>query len=142
MKGSGELRGVRAAAFAAAFALAGVVFVLYPAIRPFSSEVGMDGARAFASSSWIVAHSLGILGFVFVALGALGLHARLRETPAAGRTADVRGLLLAGARACRSTDRARIAGPGGELTGRPEWTALRFARRRRRRLALPGSRGL
>ena len=72
--------------FAAAFALSGLFFLLYPTIRPFSSEVGIDGARAFASSSWIVAHTLGILAFILLGLGALGLHQRLRETTAAGRS--------------------------------------------------------
>ncbi len=71
--------------FAAAFTLSGVFFLLYPAIRPFSSEVGMDGARAFASSSWIAAHTLGILGFVLLALGALGLHERLRDSAVTDR---------------------------------------------------------
>jgi hypothetical protein len=79
--------------FAAAFALSGLFFLLYPAIRPFSSEVGLDGARAFASSSWIVAHSLGILGFVLLGLGALGLHERLRATVVGDRT--LKALVLA-----------------------------------------------
>ena len=71
--------------FAACFALSGLFFVLYPAIRPFSSEVGLDGAQAFASSKWILAHSLGILGFVLLGLGTLGLYLRLEGTPPAKR---------------------------------------------------------
>ncbi len=61
-----------------AFGVAGIFFVLYPAIRPFSNEVDLDGARAFGSSSWVVAHTLGILGFVLLALGALEMYLRLR----------------------------------------------------------------
>lgn len=75
----------RVSLFASSFALSGVFFVLYPAIRPFSSEVGLDGAQAFASSRWIVAHSLGILGFILLGLGALGLYLRLGDSPVAGR---------------------------------------------------------
>ena len=97
MKRSFEVPAARSTAFAAAFALAGLLFVLYPAIRPFSSEVGMDGARAFASSSWVVAHSLGIAAFVLVALGALGLHLRLRETAGAGRTSVAVSMIWIGA---------------------------------------------
>jgi hypothetical protein len=82
--------------FAAAFTLSGLFFVLYPAVRPFSSEVGMDGARAFASSSWIVAHTLGILGFVLLGAGALGLHQRLRETAVAARSSKALVLLWVG----------------------------------------------
>ncbi len=74
----------RAGSFVACFALSGLFFVLYPAIRPFSSEVGLDGAQAFASSRWIVAHSLGILGFVLFGLGALGLYLRLSDSVVAG----------------------------------------------------------
>lgn len=71
--------------FASSLALSGLFFLLYPAIRPFSSEVGIDGAEAFASPKWILAHSLGILGFVLLALGTLGLYLRLEGTPQAKR---------------------------------------------------------
>jgi hypothetical protein len=83
--------------FASALGLSGLFFVLYPAIRPFSSEKGLDGARAFASSSWIVAHSLGILGFVLLALGSFGLYERLRATEAGPRTFKATLLLWLGA---------------------------------------------
>ncbi len=61
-----------------AFGLSGIFFVLYPVLRPFSSEVGLDGARAFGSSSWVAAHTFGILGFILLALGGLGIYLRLR----------------------------------------------------------------
>lgn len=51
---------------ALALAVAGVLFVLYPAIRPYSDETSLQGAAAFASSAWIVAHVLAMLGFVLV----------------------------------------------------------------------------
>jgi hypothetical protein len=66
--------------FAMALTLSGLCFLLYPVIRPFSSEVGAAGARAFASSSWVIAHSLGIIGFILLTLGLLGVYLRLQET--------------------------------------------------------------
>jgi hypothetical protein len=69
---------------ALALAVAGVLFVLYPAIRPYSDETSLQGAAAFASSAWIVAHVLAMLGFVLVALGLLALYRTLRDTPAEG----------------------------------------------------------
>jgi hypothetical protein len=61
-------------------AIAGLLFVLYPALRPFSDEVTLQGAAAFASSLWIVAHVLAMLGFVLAALGLLGLWMLLAST--------------------------------------------------------------
>ncbi len=71
--------------FAIAFALAGIGFVLYPALRPFSDEVSMDGARAFASGSWVVAHGLAIVAFVLLAVGLYGLSVSAADTVMAGR---------------------------------------------------------
>jgi hypothetical protein len=65
-----------------AFVVAGVLFVLYPAVRPFSNEVGLAGAAAFGSTAWIVAHTFGILGFVLIILGLLGIYLRLQTTGA------------------------------------------------------------
>ena len=61
---------------------AGLLFVLYPALRPFSSEEGMQGAAAFGSTAWIVAHSLAIVGFVLVVLGLFGIYLLLQKTGA------------------------------------------------------------
>jgi hypothetical protein len=69
---------------ALALAVAGVFFVLYPAIRPYSDETSLQGAAAFASSAWIGAHVLAMLGFVLVALGLLAMYRTLRDTPAEG----------------------------------------------------------
>jgi hypothetical protein len=77
---------------ALAFGLAGVLFVLYPVIRPFSDEKSLQGAAAFASSSWVLAHTLAIAAFVLLLLGMLGLYQHLRETPAG--TAALRALVL------------------------------------------------
>ncbi|MGZ3636988.1 MAG: hypothetical protein ACXVCX_04005 [Ktedonobacterales bacterium] len=69
---------------ALALVIAGIFFVLYPAIRPFSDEVSLQGAAAFASSAWLVAHSLAMVGFILLMLGLLGLYGLLRETRAGG----------------------------------------------------------
>lgn len=76
------MQSVRVRLGAAALAVAGMLFVLYPAIRPYSDETSLQGAEAFASSAWIVAHVLAMLGFVLVPLGLLALYATLRDTPA------------------------------------------------------------
>ena len=79
---------------ASAFSLvaAGVLLVAYPALRPFSSETGLEGARAFASTNWIVAHSLAMAGFILLGLGLLGVCERLRGT--AGMRLAVWGMVL------------------------------------------------
>jgi len=66
---------------ALALAVSGTLFVLYPAIRPFSDESSLQGALAFASSSWVLAHSLAMLAFILLTLGLLGLSLRLQTTP-------------------------------------------------------------
>jgi len=73
---------VRVRVGALALAVGGVLFVLYPAIRPYSDETSLQGAVAFASSAWIVAHVLAMLGFVLVPLGLLALYATLRDSSA------------------------------------------------------------
>ncbi len=65
----------------AAFVVAGGLFVAYPALRPFSDEKTLDGAAAFASTSWLVAHSLAMIAFVLVALGFFGVARRLDSSP-------------------------------------------------------------
>jgi hypothetical protein len=65
-------------------AVAGMLFALYPAIRPYSDETSLQGAAAFASDAWIVAHVSAMFGFVFVPLGLLALYGSLRDTPAEG----------------------------------------------------------
>ncbi len=70
----------------ATLAAAGVGFVLYPLIRPFSDETSRAGARAFASPAWVWAHGIGMGAFVLLGLGTTGwLLAQLR-----GRAPDRR----------------------------------------------------
>jgi hypothetical protein len=69
---------------ALALVLAGVCFVLYPAIRPYSDEASLQGAAAFASPAWLLAHSLAMIGFILLMLGLLGVYSQLRATAAGG----------------------------------------------------------
>ena len=67
-----------------AFVLAGLLFVIYPLVRPFSSEAGLQGAAAFGSDAWIVAHSFAIVAFVLLTLGLFGIYLRLQSTAVEG----------------------------------------------------------
>src|SRR5260370_15814880 len=67
---------------AVSLVLSGILFVLYPLLRPYSDESSLQGAQAFASTAWILAHMLGVVGFIFVALGLLGLSSALQHTAA------------------------------------------------------------
>ncbi|WP_345539332.1 hypothetical protein [Phytohabitans rumicis] len=65
----------QAAVGAIALAVAGVLFVLYPAVRPWHDESTVDGAVASISSgAWVAAHLFAMLGFILVALGLLALR--------------------------------------------------------------------
>lgn len=59
---------------------AGILFLLYPAIRPFSDETGLQGAAAFAMDAWTVAHMLAMAGFILLTLGLVGLYVALQNT--------------------------------------------------------------
>jgi hypothetical protein len=72
----------RARLGATAMAVAGVLFALYPALRPYSDETSMAGAVAFASGAWLLSHSLAMVGFTLVMVGLLGLNTLLRGTRA------------------------------------------------------------
>ena len=65
---------------AMALIVAGILFVLYPALRPFSDEASLQGAAAFAATEWVVAHVLAMLGFILLTFGLLGLYISLQET--------------------------------------------------------------
>lgn len=58
---------------AIALTVAGVLFVAYPALRPFSDEKTLLAAAAYASNAWTVSHVLGMLAFVGLGLGLLSL---------------------------------------------------------------------
>jgi hypothetical protein len=60
--------------------LAGVLFLLYEAIRPYSDESTLSGAAAFGSTAWVISHSFAIAAFVLLVLGLLGVYLALTET--------------------------------------------------------------
>jgi hypothetical protein len=65
---------------ALALAVSGILFVLYPALRPFSDETSLQGAEAFASTAWILAHTLAILGFILLGWAIFQLYIVLQRT--------------------------------------------------------------
>jgi hypothetical protein len=68
---------------AAAFAFAGVMFLLYPAVRPWHDETTAAGAReSMASTAWVAAHLFAMLGFIAIALGVLALRSAVVSRPA------------------------------------------------------------
>ncbi len=65
---------------AVALVISGLFFVLYPALRPFSDETSLQGAAAFGSGYWLLAHMLAMVAFTFLALGLHGLYETIRKT--------------------------------------------------------------
>jgi hypothetical protein len=60
---------------ALALATAGVLFLLYPAVRPWHDESTVDGAVAsMGSGAWVASHAFAMVGFVLAALGLLALR--------------------------------------------------------------------
>jgi len=54
---------------AAALAVAGVLFLLYPALRPWRDESTADGAlQAMSSPWWVATHLFAMIGFILVPL--------------------------------------------------------------------------
>ena len=75
---------------AVALVASGICFLLYPALRPFSDETTLAGGRAFGSSRWVVAHSLGIGAFTLLATGMLAIYlAFVRNAERRSRWAQV-----------------------------------------------------
>jgi hypothetical protein len=66
--------------YAIALLIAGIGFILYPTMRPFSDEVSLEGAAAFASNRWISAHIIAVFSFTLLLLGVFGLYKTLRQT--------------------------------------------------------------
>lgn len=81
----------RRGAGALALAVAGVLFLAYPIVRPYSDESSMEGASAIGSPWWVVAHLCAVAGFVLLPLGLLVL----RDLVASSATARLAGSALA-----------------------------------------------
>jgi hypothetical protein len=68
---------------ALALAVAGVLFVLYPAVRPWQDESTVEGAtKAMSSGAWVAAHLFAMVGFILVALGLLAVWNAVSRTRA------------------------------------------------------------
>lgn len=52
----------------------GILFGIYPILRPYSDEVGVSGADAFASPLWVAAHVSAMLGFVTLGLAVRAMN--------------------------------------------------------------------
>lgn len=69
---------------AVSLATAGVLFVLYPAIRPWHDESTVSGATAsMSSTAWVAAHFFAMLGFILVPLGLLAVRGALTRARSA-----------------------------------------------------------
>lgn len=66
---------------AAALAVAGVLFLLYPALRPWRDETTAQGALESMSSPWWVAtHLFAMIGFILVPLALLAVRRVVEHT--------------------------------------------------------------
>ena len=72
--------GVARICAAALFALAGVLFVVYPVVRPYAAGGAPDGRAEFASPSWLVAHLAAVGGFIAFGLALVALSGLLKGT--------------------------------------------------------------
>ena len=67
-----------------ALAVAGVLFLLYPVVRPWDDETTAAGAHAAMSSwAWVASHLFAMIGFILVGLALLGLRDRVGTTAVA-----------------------------------------------------------
>lgn len=72
--------GVARICAAALFALVGVLFVVYPLVRPYAAGGAPDGRAEFASPSWLVAHLAAVGGFIAFGLALVALSGLLKGT--------------------------------------------------------------
>ena len=71
----------RIRAGAIALAAAGLLFLAYPALRPWHDEGTVAGATAsMSSTAWVTAHFFAMLAFILMPLGLLALRAALAAT--------------------------------------------------------------
>ena len=83
----------RIRAGAVALVAAGVLFVGYPALRPWHDENTVGGATAsMSSTAWVASHFFAMLGFILMPLGLLALRRAVAATRAES-TAAVGALL-------------------------------------------------
>lgn len=87
---------------AASLTLAGILFLLFPVLRPWPDEAvaSMDLATAFASDRWVLSHLCGILGLTLLGPALLGLRSLLEGTRGAGAATAAAVTAWAGAALC------------------------------------------
>jgi len=69
---------------AVVLAAAGLLFLLYPAVRPWADESTVAGAtRSMSSGAWVAAHAFAMIGFILVPLGLIAVFAVVDGTRAA-----------------------------------------------------------
>ncbi len=74
---------VRSRLGAVALTAGGVLFVLYPATRPWRDESTAGGAtQSMSSGAWVAAHLFAMIGFILVTLGLLALYGAVSRTRA------------------------------------------------------------
>ncbi|XVV06176.1 hypothetical protein ACQPW3_12640 [Actinosynnema sp. CA-248983] len=66
---------------AAAFAAAGVSFLLYPVLRPYADESTVTGLEVMGTTAWVASHLFAVAGFLLVSLA---LDGRARTVTTAG----------------------------------------------------------
>lgn len=68
---------------AVALAVAGVLLLLYPAVRPWQDESTVEGAtKALSSGAWVAAHLFAMIGFILASLGLLAVWGVVLRTRA------------------------------------------------------------
>lgn len=79
---------------AVSLAISALLLAVFPLVRPFGdrSPNPIDAAETLASTSWVVSHILGALGFILLPVGLFGLHTYLRDSPVEHRA--FQGLIL------------------------------------------------
>ncbi|MEU6246007.1 hypothetical protein [Glycomyces sp. NPDC047010] len=70
----------RARMGALAFALAGILFVLYEVAAPREDQTTLEGAASWASAGWSIAHVSAIVGLILIPLGYGALRGLLEGT--------------------------------------------------------------
>lgn len=70
----------RARMGAIAFALAGILFVIYEAAAPRLDQTTLEGAESWTSADWSIAHLAAIVGLILIPLGYGALRGHLEGT--------------------------------------------------------------